>query len=527
MSTLNVSTTRQQVLVDEQQLAKLQGEFARRALELERLKAAFETLAAVNAPARFMAAAMALCNELASRFKAERVGIGFLKGRYVRLQALSHTEKITRHMQLVQDIEASMEECLDQDVEIIVPPPENASFVYRAANQLSLRHGPSAICSLPLRRKIALAKKADDRVFDSDVVAVLIMERTADKPFALEELETLRLTCDLFTARLVDLYEQDRWLGAKALRETRKAFAWVVGSKNTWAKVAAIAVAGLIAFATFVKGNNKVEAPFVFEPSEKFVISAPFDGKLETVGATAGDYVFPQATADRFDALNQISSFVPLIPFRRPATVLASLDTDDLRDKLTSAKYERQSHIQEAQNYRSPKEGPAKEAEALIAEAQAARAQAMITLYTRQIEQATLKAPVDGVVLSGDLKTKRGGPVKIGEELFQVGQPHIRAELSVPEDQIGDLRVDQHGQLAASSFPDQRITFTVERIFPVAVVSNAKNVFKVRVVIDNNDTKPWMKPGMEGIAKVHIGEARYAWIWTHRLVNWVRIKLWI
>src|ERR1700722_4729229 len=112
MTTLNVSTGRQQVLVDGQELARLQTEFARRALELERLKASFETLSAVNAPARFMAAAMALCNELASRYKAERVGIGFLKGRYVRLQALSHTEKITRHMQLVQDIESSMEECL-------------------------------------------------------------------------------------------------------------------------------------------------------------------------------------------------------------------------------------------------------------------------------------------------------------------------------------------------------------------------------------------------------------------------------
>src|SRR4051794_40225939 len=118
MTMFNVTAGgRPQVLVDEQQLKQLQGELGRRAIELERLKAAMETLTSVNAPARFMAAAMALCNELAARWKAERVGIGFLKGRYVRLQALSHTEKITRHMQLVQDIEAGMEESLDQDVE--------------------------------------------------------------------------------------------------------------------------------------------------------------------------------------------------------------------------------------------------------------------------------------------------------------------------------------------------------------------------------------------------------------------------
>src|SRR5271170_5571493 len=115
MTTFNVTAGgRPQVLVDEQQLSQVQSELQRRGLELERLKAAMETLASVNAPARFMAASMALCNELASRWKAERVGIGFLKGRYVRLRALSHTEKITRHMQIVQDIEGAMEECLDQ-----------------------------------------------------------------------------------------------------------------------------------------------------------------------------------------------------------------------------------------------------------------------------------------------------------------------------------------------------------------------------------------------------------------------------
>ncbi len=127
------AAARTQVLLDEQQFAQMQGELARRGIELERLKSAMETLSAVNAPARFMAASISLCNELASRWKAERVGVGYLRGRYVRLQALSHTEKITRQMQLVQDIESAMEECLDQDLEILFPPPKEAGCVYGSA----------------------------------------------------------------------------------------------------------------------------------------------------------------------------------------------------------------------------------------------------------------------------------------------------------------------------------------------------------------------------------------------------------
>ncbi len=525
MTTLNVSSGRNQVLVDEQQLQRLQSEFSRRALELERLKSAFETLSAVNAPARFMAAAMALCNELAARFKAERVGVGFLKGRYVRLQALSHTEKITRHMQLVQDIEASMEECLDQDVEVVVPPPKDASFVYRASQQLSLRHGPSAVANLPLRRKQALAKKAD-RELESDVVAVLSLERTADKPFTVEELETLRLAGDLLTARLVDLYEQDRWIGSKILRDTRKVLSWAVGTKHTWAKAAAIAICALLAFAIFFKSTYQVESPFVLEATERQLISAPYDSDLISVSATAGDFVFTEATAERFDAINNASSIMPLIPFRRPVTVLATLKTSELRSKLLAAQNEEQNYIQQAKLYRAPKEGPPSEAQAQMADFEAKKARANIELYEHQIAQAKIKTPVDGIVLSGDLKSKIGAPVKAGDELFQVGQPDIRAELSVPEDMVADVKVGQSGTLAASSFPSQKIPFKVERVFPVANVTAGHNVFKVRVVFEPGAQRAWMRPGMEGIAKVDIQDSSYLWIYTHRLVNWARMKMW-
>jgi len=35
-----------------------------------------------------------------------------------------------------------------------------------------------------------------------------------------------------------------------------------------------------------------------------------------------------------------------------------------------------------------------------------------------------------------------------------------------------------------------------------------------------------MRPGMEGVAKISIDRRHLVWIWTRRLVNWVRMKLW-
>jgi hypothetical protein len=36
-----------------------------------------------------------------------------------------------------------------------------------------------------------------------------------------------------------------------------------------------------------------------------------------------------------------------------------------------------------------------------------------------------------------------------------------------------------------------------------------------------------MRPGMEGEARISAGEKSYIWIASHRLVNWLRMKLWV
>jgi hypothetical protein len=36
----------------------------------------------------------------------------------------------------------------------------------------------------------------------------------------------------------------------------------------------------------------------------------------------------------------------------------------------------------------------------------------------------------------------------------------------------------------------------------------------------------WLRPGMEGVAKVDIGRAPYGYLWTRDLVNWIRMRLW-
>ncbi len=473
----------------------------RRQFDLGRLTMAMETLSAVNEHDRFAGAGMAACNEIASRWHCERVGLGFLKGRYVHLRSLSHTEKFNRKMKLVQDIESAMEECLDQDVEILYPVPAEATYISRSTNELSKHHGPMAIVSVPLRRS-------------GQVVGVLTAERPQDRPFSTDEIEALRLTCDLCTARLANLHASDRWFGARAAAAIRKGLSVLVGPKHTWVKMLVI---GLFAFGLYAfigQGDYNADASFVLEATQQQIVPAPFEGYIEAVYVEPGDKVIAGKT------------------------VLAKLETIQLVSDLVKARAEyaaAEIEVSVAMAAATPM-ADGKIAEAQIARAKAAKTKAHIELLERKIAEAEIKSPISGTVVSPDISRRIRGHVDIGDTMFEVAPVELlRAELSVGEDQIADVLTAQatarqagetlRGKLAAEGKPAKRIEFEVMRINPVAEVEEKKNVFKVRVRL--LEQPGWMAPGMKGVAKIHIGRRRHAYLWTRKLVNWVRMKLWL
>ncbi|MFO8013284.1 MAG: HlyD family efflux transporter periplasmic adaptor subunit [Phycisphaerae bacterium] len=314
----------------------------------------------------------------------------------------------------------------------------------------------------------------------------------------MDEVEALRLAADLVTPRLADLEAHDRWVGARLAAGVRRTPPAVVGPKHTWIKVAVLVAVGLLAFTIFAKGTYKVEAPFALEPVIQQVVPAPFDGFLEAVHVE------------------------PPEPVVGGETVMAELETADLRMQLAEARAERASYLKQAAAARRD----FKTVEAQIAEAQADQVAARIDLLEHHIGQARIVAPITGRVVSGDLKKRIGAPVKTGDVLFEVAPLEaLRAELAVPEEDIADLEVGQEGELATAGFPGRHFCFVVERITPVAQVEEKENVYKVRVRLKRLD--PRMLSGMEGVAKVDVGERRYLWIWTRPIVRWVRMKLWI
>ena len=451
---------------------------------IDRINDAVAPLLAANAHDRFFAAAVAVCNEIETICGATRVSVGFLRGRDIRLSAISHTEKIVRSMRLVRDIEGAMEESIDQDREVFTPAPPDSPAVDRAANELARKHGPASVCVLPLR-------------IGGEPIGAICIERDANRPVSLSEIESLRLACELLTPRLQDLSQHDRWIGARAAASIRKSAASWLGPTHTWAKLLAIACFAMIVFLVIAKGQHRVSAPFALQTIEQRVAPAPFDGYLESRTATIGDRVSAGA-------------------------VLATLDTSALLLERAEAFAGMQGFAAEADRAR----GSGKAADALIAEASARELQATVDLLDWRIERAVIRSPIDGVVVMGDLDAIIGAPVRAGDTLFVVAPiDALRAELSVDASQIADVRVGAEGMLATTADPSVRVWFVVTSIDPIALDEEAGGAF--RVVAEISDSPGWLRPGMEGVAKIDAGSKRYAWLWSHRLVDWVRMRLWI
>jgi RND family efflux transporter MFP subunit len=160
-----------------------------------------------------------------------------------------------------------------------------------------------------------------------------------------------------------------------------------------------------------------------------------------------------------------------------------------------------------------------------VAAAQAEQAEAQLALVDERLARATVRAPIDGIVVNGDLSQLLGSPVEQGKVLFEVAPlDAYRVVLNVDERDIAHVRKGQRGELALSGMPYERLAFTVNQVTPVATAQDGRNYFRVEARLDQATLR--LRPGMEGIGKVHAGERKLIWIWTHTLVDWVRLWAW-
>ena len=160
-----------------------------------------------------------------------------------------------------------------------------------------------------------------------------------------------------------------------------------------------------------------------------------------------------------------------------------------------------------------------------IFKSQLDQANAQLELLQEQISRAHVISPFDGSVVSGDLSQRLGSPVSRGEVLLQIAPLNAyRVVLYVDERNISDIQPGQKGQLILAALPRDQFVFVIEQITPVSEPVEGRNRFRVEATL--SDTPALLRPGMEGTGKIMVGQRSLKWIWTHEMVDWIRLWAW-
>ena len=456
----------------------------RSAEENARLQTVLDLLASTVEQERLQQATMAFVTQLAMKLECDRVSLGFGDGKQMRIQALSHTAEFGKQMNLVRAIESAMDEAIDQQALVLYPLPLEATpLVTRAHAELSRQHGAGRICTLPL---------GSDRKFFGG----LTLERPENKPFDQPTVELIETIAAMIGPILDSKRREDRWLIAKATESFADQLKKLVGPGHLALKIAGVLLLALVIFFAYAKGDYRVTAQTNLEGTIQRAVGAPFNGYIKEAPVRAGDIV-------------------------RNGEMLCLLDDRDL--KLERLKWA----TQKEQLLKQYREAMAKHdrAQVQINKAKIDQAEAQISLLDEQLARTKVVTPFDGIVMSGDLTQSLGAPVERGQVLFEVAPlDAYRVMVQVDERDIGEIVVGQRGELALPSMPGEIFPLAISKITPVSTAKEGRNYFRVEAQLENPSSR--LRPGMEGIGKVTVDQRKLIWIWTHEVIDWVRLKLW-
>ena len=451
--------------------------------QLDDTSRALEIVASVNARRRFIPAGMALVNEVADRFAATRVTLGWVDGYYVKVRAMNGTDRIERKVEVLQRLEAAMEECRDQEEEILFPPADGQELVYRAHEAYAQESHVKALLSVPLR-------------FEGEVCAVLSLEREQGS-FTMEESLGLRVIGDQTAPILHALQKQDRWFGRRWADAGRSLLSKAVGPRHTWLKVGAVVMALFLGFALFVPYTYRAKANFIVEPDKLALLPVPFNGFVESVASRPGDLV-PRGGE------------------------LFAMDDGEFRVEKARAEADLRRYLAEAELAEARNE----RAEFRVARELAGQARARLQLADYRLNRAVVRAPFEGILVEGDLRERIGAPVNQGEVMMKFSQlDGLFIEIELEERDIDLLDGSMAGQVAFASRPDVKFPISIERIEPSAQVGQGSNFFVIRAELDTAEAD-WLRPGMTGVARLDAGDRTLAWRATHRLVDFLRMFFW-
>ncbi|MCA9090497.1 MAG: efflux RND transporter periplasmic adaptor subunit [Planctomycetaceae bacterium] len=246
--------------------------------------------------------------------------------------------------------------------------------------------------------------------------------------------------------------------------------------------------------APFIPIPHTVYGTCELQPVVRRFVAAPFDGTLEESFVDAGDAV--QA--------NQ---------------VLAKLDERDLRLELSEV---------ESALYRAGKTYDAHMAAKSLGEAAVARLEMeqlriQMQILNNRLGRIEIRSPLDGLVISGDVKDAEGVPVTSGQTLFEVAPlEEMVVELNIVEADLPYVSVGLPVAIHLEGAAQRGFQGKIARIRPRSELRDDEYVFIAEVLLENSELQ--LRPGMHGRCQIDSGHCLLGW----RVLNrpWQQVVYW-
>lgn len=442
-----------------------------------------ELQASVLSIAHFDAASGYLATRLADLLGCDRISIGFVADGCAEVIAISHGAALEARQELNRDVSAAMDEAIDQAASICFPsPPTGRPRITLAHAELARRNGGS-VCSVPIASM-------------GRVAGALTIERSNPTPLSSHQIAACEQVVSLVGPVLILKRESERSWWARTREALRGARAKLLGPGELASK--SIALGAVLAFVglVLVPLPYHVSAPARLEGAIQRALVAPADSFLQQVSVRPGDAV-------------------------KAGQVLAELTQQDLQLERTK----RESELAQHENSYGATLALSDRAALMVNHARMAEARAQLELVEKQIERASIKAPFDGIVISGDLSQSLGAPTQRGQVLMVIApKDRYRLIVEVDERDIADVKLGAGGRISLAAFPGETIAFRTERMNPVAVTREGRHFFEVEGKPEASQMT--LRPGLQGFAKIDAESQSLFWSLGSRLFTWTRLMIW-
>jgi len=277
-----------------------------------------------------------------------------------------------------------------------------------------------------------------------------------------------------------------------------------------------LSAALLVAFAACAKKASTPSVQIAMVSQRDIIIDAQANGVIEPITV--------------IDVKSKASGVITKMPVEtgtklQPGDLIVQIDTRDVQNQYDQSK----ASLDAAQVKLSTSEANKKRSEELLkarvitpqefeqvtvdyetAKSNVVSAQAILDQRKLALEDATVKAPQEGTVITktvseGTVIASASGSVSGGTTLIQMadlGVVRIRALFN--ESDIGNIHAGEPANVTVDAYPDRRFTGVVEKIEPQAVVQQNVTMFPVLVNLQN--AEGLLKPGMNGSIAVLIDE---------------------